>query len=136
MSTLSYSELSSGWPTYYSFDPDWMIGMNNSFYSFKQGNLIKHNEIYSADIYGVPIQVSLTFCANKTPLVNKLFKAISLDSSIPWQIGLYTEWANLAGQPGGFLENADGSGQILESQFIRKEGMWFSNISLVAPNSS
>jgi hypothetical protein len=136
MSTLSYSELSSGWPTYYSFEPEWMIGMNNNFYSFNQGNLIKHNEIYSADIYGAPIQVSLVFCANKTPLVNKLFKAISLDSSTPWSISLNIEWANLAGQPGGLTEDADGIGQIFDTQFIRKEGMWFSNISLVAPNSS
>ena len=43
--TLTYNPDASGmlskeggWPSFYSFMPDYMIGMNNYFYSFKRGN--------------------------------------------------------------------------------------------------
>ena len=35
--TLTYSESSKGFPSFYSFVPDYMIGMNRFFYSFKGG---------------------------------------------------------------------------------------------------
>lgn len=41
--TLTYSPMVQGWPSFYSYNPDWMIGMNNYFYSFKGGNLYRHN---------------------------------------------------------------------------------------------
>jgi hypothetical protein len=41
--TLSYSESSKGWPSFYSFTPEFMIGMNSFFYTFKGGNLFRHN---------------------------------------------------------------------------------------------
>ena len=31
--TLSYSESSKGWPSFYSFTPEFMIGMNSFFYN-------------------------------------------------------------------------------------------------------
>ncbi len=34
--TLSYSEGVQGWTSFFSFYPDWMIGMNNYFYTFKE----------------------------------------------------------------------------------------------------
>ena len=41
--TLTYSETSKGFPSFYSFFPDYMIGMNQFFYTFKGGNLFRHN---------------------------------------------------------------------------------------------
>ena len=41
--TLTFSESSKGWPSFYSFYPDFMIGMNSFFYSFKGGNVWRHN---------------------------------------------------------------------------------------------
>ena len=41
--TLSYSENSKGWPSFYTYYPEWMVGMNNYFYSFNHGNLWRHN---------------------------------------------------------------------------------------------
>ena len=32
--TLSYSYTTQGWPSFYSYEPDYMVGMNNYFYSF------------------------------------------------------------------------------------------------------
>ena len=41
--TLTYSESVQGFPSFYSYIPDMMIGMNNYFYSFKAGELYRHN---------------------------------------------------------------------------------------------
>ena len=41
--TLTFSENSQGWPSFYSYIPEQMIGMNNFFYSFKGGNIYQHN---------------------------------------------------------------------------------------------
>ena len=57
--TLTYNSDSSslndntggGWPSFYSFFPDFMIGMNSFFYSFKQGNLYRHNTSAQRNTY-------------------------------------------------------------------------------------
>ena len=41
--TLTYSESAGGFPSFYSYIPDKIIGMNNYLYTFKQGNLYRHN---------------------------------------------------------------------------------------------
>ena len=41
--TLTYSETSSGWPSFYSYYPEYMVGMNNYLYSFSGGNIYQHN---------------------------------------------------------------------------------------------
>jgi hypothetical protein len=41
--TISYSDGVKGFPSFYSFLPDFMMGMNSFFYSFKDGNLWRHN---------------------------------------------------------------------------------------------
>ena len=52
--TLTYSEAVEGWVSFYSFIPDYMIGMNNKLYSFKGGNLYEHNKNSNRNyFYGV-----------------------------------------------------------------------------------
>jgi len=41
--TLTYSEGAKGWTSFFSYYPDFMIGMNQFFYSFAGGNLYRHN---------------------------------------------------------------------------------------------
>ena len=50
--TLSYNKDSSaildrqgtgGWPSFYSYYPEFMIGMNSYFYSFSGGKRQRHN---------------------------------------------------------------------------------------------
>jgi hypothetical protein len=41
--TLSYSDGAKGWPSFYSFLPEFMMGMNSFFYTFKNGNIYRHN---------------------------------------------------------------------------------------------
>ena len=41
--TVTYSQKAKGFPSFYSFVPENMIGMNNRFFSFKNGELYLHN---------------------------------------------------------------------------------------------
>ena len=124
--TLTYSEGSPGWVSFYSYYPDWMIGMNNYFYTFKGGDLYRHNvneernTFYSAwhiknetpnDDF-VPTRLQSVF--NQSPLENKLFKTIDLQGDAPWSATLQTDL-----QVSGFIQL---------SWFEKKEATYFAFI--------
>ena len=98
--TLSFSENSKGWPSFYSFQPEMMVGMNNYFYSFKHGSLWRHNSdnVPRMRFYGVieapPVQATITSVINERPLMSKLFKTLELNSTSTWRADLITDIPN------------------------------------------
>jgi len=113
--TLSYSDNSQGWPSFYSFNPDYMIGMNNFFYTFKGGNLYQHNtnELRN-NYYGEQFNSQISSVFNLNPLENKIFKTINLESDNAWQAYMETDI-----QQNGIIE---------DSWFEKKEGAWFAYV--------
>jgi hypothetical protein len=121
--TLSYSEGVAGWPSFYSYHPDWMIGMNNYFYTFKGGNIYKHNVNESRNTFYEPWWAKLGQAANafkpttietvfnNAVLENKLFKTINLKGDSIWDVQLATDL-----QTSGFIES---------SWFEKKEASYF-----------
>lgn len=111
MHTLTYSQQSEGWPSFYSFYPDWIIGMNNFLYTFKGGDLYRHNvnnlrntfyENYWAKVGDpllafTPTRVQSVF--NTVPLENKLFKTLNLEGDATWGATMITDL-----QFSGFIE--------------------------------
>ena len=90
--TLTYSEAVEGWPSFYSFNPDYMIGMNNYFYTFKGGNLYRHNtNNIRNNFYGVQYISSIQSVFNDAPLENKLFKTLNIEGDAPWSATLITD---------------------------------------------
>ena len=90
--TLSYSEGVAGWVSYYSYYPDWMIGMNNYFYTFKGGNIYRHNVNENRNtFYGVFTPSTLQSVFNNSALENKLFKTINLQGDAAWGVTLETD---------------------------------------------
>lgn len=113
--TLSYSESAQGWPSFYSFCPDWMIGMNNYLYSFKGGNLYRHNTNETRNnFYGEQFSSQVTSVFNDSPLQNKLFKTINLESDSAWDVTMETDI-----QTTGYIE---------APWFVKKEGAWFAYV--------
>ena len=110
--TVSYSQNSQGWPSFYSYIPEYMIGMNNFFYSFKGGNLYQHNvnELRN-NYYGEQYHSQVTSVFNQNPLENKIFKTLNLESNNAWEAYLETDI-----QINGFME---------DGWFKKKEGAWF-----------
>ena len=45
VTTLTYSndKRTPGWPSFYSYIPDYMKGLNGFFYTFKNGERYRHN---------------------------------------------------------------------------------------------
>tara|TARA_R110000824_G_scaffold15801_3_gene66311 strand:- start:446 stop:2242 length:1797 start_codon:yes stop_codon:yes gene_type:complete len=113
--TLSYSDTAKGWPSFYSYFSDWMIGMNNYFYSIKAGNLYRHNtNSLRNNYYNVQYNSTLTSVFNDMPLENKLFKTINLESDAAW---------------GVTLDSDIQTGATIDSTFFeQKEGAWFAYI--------
>lgn len=101
-----------GWTSFYSYFPDWMIGMNNFFYTFSGGNLYRHNTNETRnEFYGVQYPSTVTSVFNDVPLENKLFKTINLEGNDSWKVTLESDI-----QTTGFIE---------AEYFQEKEGSFF-----------
>lgn len=112
--TLSYSNSVEGWPSFYSFIPEWMLGLNSHFYSFNNGSLWRHNSdaVTRNNFYGVQYNTKVVLPFNQNPLENKLFKTLNLEGNDPWDALLTSDIQD--------------SGYIEQEWFKKKEGSWFS----------
>jgi len=114
--TLTYSEGSKGFPSFYSYNPEYMIGMNNFFYSFKNGQLYRHNTNDTRNsYYGTTYASTIKTVINEMPLDNKLFKTLNLESTDAWSAELLTD---VAAQ----------SSSIDNTSFVKKEGNYFAYV--------
>jgi hypothetical protein len=113
--TLTYKDDITGWVSFYSYYPDWMIGMNNYFYTFKGGNLYRHNVNQLRNtFYGTYTPSSVQSVFNTSPLENKLFKTINLEGDDKWAVTLETDL-----QYSGFIQS---------TWFEKKEASFFAFI--------
>ena len=110
--TLTYSPPAEGWPSFYSFEPDWIQGMNQYLYTFNGGNLYRHNtnEVRN-NFYGVQYNTSIQSVFNDEPIVNKIFKTLQYEGNRPWSATLVSDQQD--------------TGNIPVAYFERKEGDWF-----------
>lgn len=121
--TLTYSESSKGFPSFYSFVPDYMIGMNRYLYSFKGGNIWRHNtNDLRNTFYDVAYPATITSVFNDTPLENKVFKTLNLESDDAWKATLTTDI-----QTTGLIEAA---------WFEKKESNWFAFVRSDGPTGA
>ncbi len=119
--TVSYSESVQGFPSFYSFVPQFMIGCNNYFYTFDKGNLYKHSTNSNRNnFYGTSYPSKIKTVFNSEPLVTKLFKTITLHSNDSWEVEMTSDIQNY--------------GKINSSYFEKKEGAWFSYIRTEGPS--
>ena len=123
--TLTYNKNVEGWTSFFSYHPEMMLGMNGAFYSFKGGELYKHNtnvdrntfyydwwdELGFPDDAFEPSKVTSVF--NKEPLTIKNFKTIATYGNSPWSCSVITDLS---------------TGEIDSTYFVEKEGNWFAYI--------
>lgn len=69
-----------------------MIDMNNSLYSFKDGNIYKHhtNEVRN-EYYGTTYDSTITTIFNQDPTTVKMFKTLELEGASIWKAEIATE---------------------------------------------
>lgn len=129
--TLSYNKNVEGWTSFFSYHPEMMVGMNGRFYSFKGGQLYKHNTNQNRNTFYQewwnqvehvvspnnspnafkPSKVKSVF--NDEPLTIKNFKTIATYGNKPWDCTVITDLS---------------TGSIDASYFVEKEGNWFAYI--------
>lgn len=108
--TLSFKQ--SGWTSFWSYIPEAMAGMNGRFFSFKGGNLYKHDMNASrGTFYGVHYPSRIRFVFNDNVGENKLFKTISIEGNAPWSVLATTD--------------IQATGVINSDWFVKKEGSFF-----------
>lgn len=118
--TISYSDDVQGWTSFWSFNPEYMIYSSNNFYTFKNGNLYLHNDpsgVRTVFYQNTPFQ-NLPICSvrtvfNDSPLETKLFKTMSIESTFPWNVSVFTDLID---------------GNIDDTWFEIKEGTYFAHI--------
>lgn len=115
--TISYSPSAEGWTSFYSFQPETMVGLNNRFYTVKNGKLYQHDVVNGnnyAQFYGVDYQHYIEFIINDSPSANLLFKTIKIEGNSPYDVLIETDI-----QSTGFIE---------KDWFEEKEGAWYAFI--------
>ena len=123
--TVSYSDEAKGFPSFYSYFPEYMIGMNSFFYSFKGGNLWRHNTNETRNnFYNQQYTSTITSVFNPQPTLSiKLFKTLSYEATTTVADTNQAAWECLVLR----TDLTDGSeGSMLETYFEQKEGEWFS----------
>lgn len=118
--TLTYDKGVQGWVSFYSYFPDYMIGMNNYFYTFKGGDLYRHNT--GADrntFYGTAYKSTLRSVINESPSENKLFKTFMLEGDDSWNTTIVSDQQNT-----GYIL-VDPDPLVNEDYYTKKEGAYF-----------
>ena len=112
--TIAYSDSSQGWTSFFSYIPEKIIGMNSYLYTFKGGNLYRHNTNETRNnFYGQQYTSKVAGVFNLDPTSVKNFNTFSTDNDTPWNCTFYTDLSK---------------GHILSSQFVEKEGGYFAYI--------
>jgi hypothetical protein len=116
--TITFDEKVKGWTSFHSFNPDFMQGLNNSFYSFSNGDLYVHNSdnVPRNTFYGVQHSSKISLMVNDSPSDIKELQAVSLEGNDTWKT-LITAYIS------GLDDNMKSS--IKELEFIKKEGIWY-----------
>jgi hypothetical protein len=130
--TLTYSDQVEGWVSFYSYNPDYMIGMNNYFYTFKGGNLYRHNvNPIRNQFYGDDYPSTIKSVFNDAPLENKLFKTLNLEGDDAWAATMITDIQNSGYIEYDWFEKKEQSYYA----FVRNDGAVPANVSEYALRS-
>lgn len=112
--TITYSPKQSGWTSFHSYHPDWMVAMNNNLYTFKAGNLYKHNSNQTRNsYYGILYPSKIKTIFNNDPSQTKQFKTIATNSTTAWDTLVLSD---------------QGSGYINADYYALKEGTHYAYI--------
>lgn len=109
--TLTFSNKSEGWTSRWTYRPEWMIGLNSSFYSFKEGNLWQHDVNQNhTQFYGNVDGFSVSTIINEAPTDVKMFKTLAIDGTTGLNVVGYTDLDQV---------------EMSATQFLKKEGKWY-----------
>lgn len=120
--TLTFSDTDQGWTSFHSFTPEYMVFMDNNYYTFKSGQLYKHYSNNTRNQYygGAAATSTVTSVLNDAPTEAKMFKTVQLNSNRAWSTDITTDMTT------GFIDS---------TAYTLKEGDYYAYIKRVAGNT-
>jgi hypothetical protein len=116
--TLTFDEQVKGWTSFHSFIPEFMVGMNNKFFTFKNGELWQHHSenVDRNNYYGVAYNSTVGVMINDSPSDIKELQALNLEGNQSWSALIKA-----------FVSNSDDyiQSSVTSAEFVKKEGKWF-----------
>lgn len=116
--TLTFDEKVKGWTSFHSYFPDFMVGMNNKFFSFNNGELYEHHSdnVARNNYYGTQYSSKISVMINDAPSDIKELQTLGLEGNASWDAVLKA-----------FVSNSDDTieSTIASSEFVQKEGKWY-----------
>lgn len=123
--TLTYNDSVNpdgrGWTSFWSFIPDGMLQLNNEFYTFKDGQLYRHNAstVNRNNFYGVDYPSRVTVVMNDSPSEVKVIKTLSQEGTAPWDAVIRA----FESDQDEYRESA-----LVGARFDEREGMWYAYV--------
>ena len=95
--TLSFDESVLGWTSFYSYDPDKMFSLRNSYYTLKNNKLYQHYSLVDSNntsvnrgrFYEKDNNSTITFVFNPNVSLVKNFKTVNYEGSSGWKINSF-----------------------------------------------
>ena len=120
--TIAFDEGAKGFTSFFSYQPDFMIGMNNDFFTVKDGQLYLHNDETNNvrnNFYNVQYNTEVTYIENSYPSEVKFAKAIKLEAN-----------RAVTADIKAYISDSDDSmdSRVSVSDFVDKEGMKYAYV--------
>ena len=89
--TLAFDETSKGWVSFFTYQPNQIISLNNNYFSANEGKLYKHytlapNTQARGVFYGNQNNSTVTFVFNGAPSMVKNFQTINYEGDTGWRM--------------------------------------------------
>lgn len=89
--TLAFDETSKGWVSFFTYQPNQIISLNNNYFSANAGKLYKHytlapNTEARGVFYGEQNNSNVTFVFNGAPSMVKNFQTINYEGDSGWKM--------------------------------------------------
>jgi len=121
--TITFDEGAKGFTSFFSYVPEFMIGMNNDFFTVKDGQLYMHNDEENPtrnNFYGAQHNTKITYVENSFPSQVKFVKSMKLEANRPLQTDIKAFVSD---------ENSSAMDSTISSdEYVEKEGMFYSYV--------
>ena len=144
VNTLTFSETSKGWTSFWDYNPLFAFSLNGRFFTFNDSSLYEHYVGSShSNFYGTQYNAEVTLIFNENPSISKNFKTINYEGSNGWEMESFESGESLPRRNGlASYETKDtakpiksydegrfsSKGVEVRAGFKKKEGKFFSNL--------
>ena len=134
--TLAFDETSKGWVSFFDYEPNQIISLNNNYFTAYNGKLYKHytlapNTQARGVFYGTQKESEVTFVFNGAPSMVKNFQTINYEGNTGWRMTSFkTNTDNaLSISPASFATTlAEMQNALLINNFKLKEDKYYADL--------